>query len=253
MSGSQSSRANQWFDAHFRWRGRDVSRLEGLTDAVFAIVLALLFLRSVPPGNFDELSAAMKALVPFAAMFAIVAYVWFELWCCARRYALSDGWTLVLNLLLLFLLLFYAYPLKFLFTLIAVGLLGPIGEQTRNSMSVGGSNEALGQMFVVYGLGYGAIFGAIGAMHRRAVALADRLELNEAELLLAKSGASACFLQAGIAGLSAGIAFAGYVDYGAPGWVFAAIGPLMAWHGVRTGRRIKRLRLQADSLQADSP
>jgi hypothetical protein len=61
------------FDRHFRWRGTNVSRLEGFTDAVFAIVLALLFLRAAPPTNFDELDAAMRALVPFAASFAIIA------------------------------------------------------------------------------------------------------------------------------------------------------------------------------------
>ncbi len=36
-------------DRRFRWRGTDVTRLDGFTDAAFAIVLALLFLRAARP------------------------------------------------------------------------------------------------------------------------------------------------------------------------------------------------------------
>jgi len=239
MEESRGSRANQWIDPHFRWRGRDVTRIEGLTDAVFAIVLALLFLRNEAPTDFDELGAAMKGLLPFVAMFLIVAYVWFELWRFARRYALNDGWTIVLNLLLLFLLLFYAYPLKFLFTLLAVLLFGPIGELTRETMGVGGSDGAVASMFVFYGLGYGAIFGAIGLMYRRAHAVADRLGLSDAERLLTRAGVTQCVVQVVVAIVSACIAFAGFIDYGAPGWAYMAIGPVLAWHGVRTDRRLR--------------
>jgi hypothetical protein len=235
--------APRFLDRHFRWRGTNVSRLEAFSDAVFAIVLALLFLRALPPESFDELEAAMKALVPFAACFAIVAYVWVEHWLFSRRYDLHDGWTTFLNLLLLFLLLFYAYPLKYLFTLLFVGLCGPIGGTTVATMTVGfdGAGDAT-RLFVFYGTGYGAMFVVLALMYGRAAKFADTLGLDAVERHLTRSGRTQALLQAGVAGASILLAVAGIGrGFGLPGWVYCLIGPLMAWHGVREGRRVEKL------------
>lgn len=42
-------------ERHFQWRGRDVSRIENLSDIVFALVLALAATQSIPE-SFDELA-----------------------------------------------------------------------------------------------------------------------------------------------------------------------------------------------------
>ena len=55
-----SPAAPRLIDRAFRWRGSGVSRLESFTDAVFAIVLALLFLRATPSETFAELEVAMS-------------------------------------------------------------------------------------------------------------------------------------------------------------------------------------------------
>jgi hypothetical protein len=230
------------FDRHFRWRATSVSRLEGFSDAVFAIVLALLFLRAAPPETFATLRAAMMGLVPFAACFAIVAYVWVEHWLFARRYDLDDGWITFLSLVLLFLLLFYAYPLKFLFTLLSVSLLGPIGELSHESMTAGfvGPSDAR-MVFVVYGAGYGLIFVTLGLMYWRALQLAALLQLDRAERFLTRSAIVQCAIQAGIAALSVALALLVGPQFGLPGWVYCGIGPAMAAHGVWQGRRLERL------------
>jgi uncharacterized membrane protein len=229
-------------DRHFRWRGTAVSRREGFSDAVFAIVLALLFLRAAPPENFHELRAAMKALVPFAATFAIIAYIWVEHWLFSRRYDLQDGWTTLLDMVLLFLLLFYAYPLKFLFTLITVSMFGPIGHLTMQKLLDGLQGEADAQrLFVFYGLGYGLIFGVLALMYWRAHRLRGLLGLDEVERLLTRSGITQCTLQSGVAATSVVLALTYGVAWGLPGWVYCAIGPLMAVHGTREGRRVQRL------------
>jgi hypothetical protein len=243
MPASPSSRANQKIDRAFRWRGEGVSRLEGLTDAVFAIVLALLFLRSEPPDNFADLFTAMKSLVPFAAMFAIIAYVWIESWLFSRRFALRDGWAMFLQLLLLFLLLFYAYPLKFLFTFLSVLLFGPIGDVTLHSIWVGAGPDAMQTLFVIYGIGYGSIFGLLALMYHRAAKLHERLELSEVELYITRGAMRQNLLQVGFAACSVAFAVAGIgIGVGGPGWVYACIGPVMAWHGVRQGRGVERLQ-----------
>lgn len=241
MSESPDRPPRQWIDRHFRWRGRDVTRIEGLTDGVFAIVLALLFLRSEAPTNFDELGSAMKSLVPFAATFVIIAYVWFELWRFARRYALRDGWTITLNLLQLFLLLSYAYPLKFLFTQLAVLLFGPIGDLDLESVTRGGTQAAVARMFAFYAVGYGAIFGSIGLMYWRALALADRLELTPVERLLTRISIEQSLVQVAAALASLAIALAGVTAFGAPGWVYMFVGPVLGVHGARSDRRLQRV------------
>ena len=231
------------FDRHFRWRGTNVSRLEGFCDAVFAIVLALLFLRAAPPETFGELRVAMKALVPFAACFAIVAYVWIEHWLWMRRYDLHDGWTTLLHLALLFLLLFYAYPLKFLFTLLFVLAFGDLGTTTRERLRedfTGAGDVA--QMFGWYGLGYGALFAVFALLYWRALRAAAALQLDRVERFLTRSGIVQCLVQVGVAAVSVALAWSGVgLRHGVPGWAYCLIGPLMAVHGVWEGRRLQRL------------
>ena len=47
-------------------------------------------------------------------MFAMVCWIWYEHNVFFRRYGLQDPWTVFLNCVLLFVVLFYVYPLKFL-------------------------------------------------------------------------------------------------------------------------------------------
>jgi hypothetical protein len=249
MSDAVLPPTQRLLDRHFRWRGTNVSRLEGFCDAVFAIVLALLFLRAAPPETFGDLKAAMKALVPFAATFAIIAYVWVEHWLFSRRYDLHDGWTTFLNLLLLFLLLFYAYPLKYLFTLLFVALVGPIGTLDHASMLRGFAGSAdMVRLYVFYGVGYGAIFLVLALCYWRAGRLQRELGLNPIEAFLTRSGTTQCLLQVGFAALSIVVAILGLgLRFGLPGWIYALIGPTMAVHGMWQGGRVQRLsRLDAD-------
>lgn len=234
---------SQLLDRHFRWRGREVSRLEGFSDAVFAIVLALLFLRAAPPETFADLKATMKGLVPFAATFAIVAWIWYQHWLFSRRYALRDGWTTFLNLLLLFLLLFYAYSLKFLFTLVFVSLTGPIGTLTHAHMLQGFVGERDGvALFLFYGFGYGSIFATLALMHWRALRLTDYLQLDRVERFLTRMAIVQSATQIAIAVMSCTLAATGIgLDIGLPGWIYGTIGPLMAILGTWQGRKMEQL------------
>jgi hypothetical protein len=48
-------------DHGFRWRGGDISRLEGLSDAVFAFAVTLLVVSLEVPETFDELLGDARA------------------------------------------------------------------------------------------------------------------------------------------------------------------------------------------------
>src|SRR5436309_694365 len=111
-------------EPHFRWRGGEITRLEGFTDAVFAFAITLLIVSLEVPRTFDELVTVMQGFLAFLLTFAVLVLVWFQHYRFFRRYGLQDTPTVVLNAALLFVVLFYVYPLKFLYTWLVSRILG---------------------------------------------------------------------------------------------------------------------------------
>ena len=93
----------------------EITRLEGFSDAVFGFALTLLVVSLEVPRSYADLMALMSGFLPFACCFALLSWVWYEHNTFFRRYGLQDGVTILLNGGLLFTVLFYVYPLKFMF------------------------------------------------------------------------------------------------------------------------------------------
>ena len=100
----------------FRWRSHEISRIEGLSDAVFAFAVTLLIVSLEVPRTFAELRETISGFLPFAISFAMLIQIWYIQFTWFRRYGLQNALTTALNAVLLFVVLFYVYPLKFLFT-----------------------------------------------------------------------------------------------------------------------------------------
>src|SRR5215475_2949873 len=83
-------------DGGFRWRSREITRVEGFSDAVFAFAVTLLVVSLEVPQTFHELRASMDGFVAFAIGFALLFWIWFQQYLFFRRYGLSDGWTITL-------------------------------------------------------------------------------------------------------------------------------------------------------------
>ena len=61
----------------FRWRSHEVSRIEGLSDAVFAFAVTLLVVSLEVPQTFNELAVTMRGFGAFAISFVLLFSVWF--------------------------------------------------------------------------------------------------------------------------------------------------------------------------------
>jgi uncharacterized membrane protein len=168
-------------EKHFRWRGGEITRLEGFTDAVFAFAVTLLVVSLEVPKTFTELAATMKGFVAFAICFGILTQLWYHHYLFSRRYGLQTRYIVVLNSFLLFVVLFYVYPLKFLFTLSVGGLSGATlpQEVLRNMIQ----DSQIPALFVVYSIGYTAVFLIFALMYRYAYRNREALQLNEYEAL----------------------------------------------------------------------
>src|SRR4030081_1868759 len=101
----------------FRWRSHEISRIEALSDGVFAFAVTLLVVSLEVPRTFAELTQTMRGFGAFAISFALLFIVWYNQYKFFRRYGLQDTVTILLNGVLLFVVLFYVYPLKFVFSL----------------------------------------------------------------------------------------------------------------------------------------
>src|SRR5882762_11936403 len=115
----------------FRLRGTVISRLEVFSDVIFGLALTLLVVSLQVPKTFGELRIAVREFVPFALCFTLFLLLWHAHYLFFRRYAMHDRTTIVLNSVLLFVVLFYVYPLKFLFGKLAGEWSGGAASQSR--------------------------------------------------------------------------------------------------------------------------
>lgn len=231
--------------ARFRWRGHEVARVEALSDAVFAFAVTLLVVSLEVPHTFDELWEAMRGFVPFAISFAMLFLVWYQQYIFFRRYALQDTFTVVLNGVLLFVVLFYVYPLKFLWTTLIDAFTGHgVMVHLPNGESVPALREGQwGQLMLVFDAGYVAVFLVFVLLYMHAYRQRERLELSRAEVFDTWTE-----FQSSLASVLVGLLSAAVVLFSSSprraaqsGFVYLLLAPVLTVHGfVRGAQRRKR-------------
>jgi len=166
-----------------RWRSHEPTRLETFSDAVFAFAVTLVIVSLEVPKTFDELFETMKGFMSFGACFFILFLIWNSQNIFFRRFGLTDAWTTTLNGFLLFLVLTYTYPLKFLFTLVFSGNVTVNHGQAMAMIS----DVQVPTLMYVYDTGYTLIYLLFYLMYRHAHRHAEKLELTPFEIFETQS------------------------------------------------------------------
>jgi uncharacterized membrane protein len=211
-----------------------VFRLEAFSDAVFAFAATLLVVALEVPATVAELETVLLGFVPFTISFGALVLIWSVHRALFRRFPMGDRVTVALNSCLLFVVLFYVYPLKFLARGIATMFFGS---------SVGGGGvintfEDLAKLFAWYGAGFAAIFLFVALLYLHGARSAGVLGVGETSrrkaIFLARH--YAIFVAVGL--LSTGMALTGAgVRVAMPGWIYGLLGPACGLHGWLSGRR----------------
>jgi uncharacterized membrane protein len=225
-------------DGGFRWRGTDISRIEGLSDAVFGFAITLLVVSLEVPRTFAELREMMHGFFGFGICFVLLLFIWYGQYIYFRRYALDDRTSFVLNAALLFVVAFYIYPLKFLFTTLVNQATGyrpmengvPLPSMNRSDWS---------ELMLIYGAGFIGLYVIFALLYLHAYRLREVLALNAVETHETRSMVQENGLMIGIGLVS--MLFAWQRQPALSGMSYMLISPVLTVLGFRNAKQRKQL------------
>ena len=221
----------------FRLRGLGMTRIEVFTDAAFAFALTLLVVSLDIPTGYDELVTVLQGVPAFALSAVLLMVFWAGHHTWSRRYGLDDALTIILSCLLVFTVLVYVYPLRFVFMAMTVWLAQVFGLPiTSELISIGASQ--INKLFIVYGVGFVAMCTSIVLLNLHAWRLRDSLQLSELERYDTRSEIGAWVIVGSAGVLSIVLALATPPSWaGLPGWAYMLLSIVMPVYGTMTGRR----------------
>ncbi|MEO6527377.1 MAG: TMEM175 family protein [Gemmatimonadaceae bacterium] len=231
-------------DHGFRWRGRDISRIEGLSDAVFGFAITLLVVSLEVPKTFAQLREMMHGFFAFAICFVLLLMIWHAQYIYFRRYSLDDGKSFALNAALLLVVAFYIYPLKFLFSSMINAVTGY--QSMENGIPIPGMTRAeWSSLMMIYGVGFIGLYVIFALLYLHAYRLRDQLDLNAMEAYETRGVVQENVLMIGIGVLAVVLAWLGKPSLS--GISYALIGPLQTGLGMRHGKRRRELVAQMNA------
>ena len=201
----------------------DTKRIEAFSDAVFGFAATLMVITIDTDASFSNLIQTNQTnWITFAVTFFVLVALWKVHYNFFRRTNYMDNWIITFNSILLFVILYYIFPLKSLLN----SLMG-LEEQPW---------ESLASLFAFYSGGFVLIFLSLSLMYYRAYkktnSIADSLNL------LFYTRHFAIYVAVGL--LSILLATMGIgINYGLPGFIYVIIGFLCWGHAVWFNKKYK--------------
>ena len=241
-------------DPDFRWRGGDISRVEAFSDGVFAITITLLVVSTSAPSSFYDLWLLIKDLPAFMASFILIMLAWHSHYLFFRRYGLEDNGTTALNAVFLFMIMFFAFPLKFMCVFLWQLIIGgPVvelfilpegfyfpGQSELTSMNEKITYQLRGMMYL-YGIGHCGVFGILGLLGLRAYIFRHVLELDDLEIIITQNNMWMAVISVVIGLLSISILLL-TKEALFSGLIYFLLAPMHGWMGWYSARRVKHIK-----------
>lgn len=213
-------------------RGDGSSRLEALSDGVFSLAIAILLLSSSVPKNFNELWLFVMDIIPFGICMVFIFWIWRQQTTFFMRYGLLDAKTAALNMILLFFVLFYVYPLKFLMSWLI---------KYFSSMFTGNLQQNMAELqemipffkipmlMIIYSTGFICICLVLYLMYRHAYSHRDTLGLSPVEEYETRFSMRDKLYQALVGVASVVLALSSIIFHSALGSILAGVVYNMIW------------------------
>lgn len=236
-------------DPNFRYRGLDQTRIETFSDAVFAVAFTLVVLSSAVPETFTELRRSVHDIIPSFICIVLIVVIWYQHYVFFLRYGLQNTKTVTVNTFLLFLVLIYIYPLKFLARFLVKlysGLIFGMPDNFMNGFGGEMNSENMTLLMTAYGAGATFIFMAMTWLYRHAYRKREELDLNEYESFTTKVSLWQNLLMSSIPFLSTLVALLhpfghGALNFGIAGFTYMLYPPVMIIFGYKVKKRSRKL------------
>jgi uncharacterized membrane protein len=200
----------------------NISRIEAFSDAVFAFAATLLVVSLGTDSSDSLIDIDFKLFTGFAISFFVLVILWFLHYNFFRRTNYMDNVIIAINAVLLFVVLYYVFPLKSLV----------------NSwfLPQGMTPDKLAGLFELYGLGFALIFLCLSLMYYRAYKKSKHLE-NSITLLFYVRHFGLFVVVALISIIIAYLQIG--INYGLPGILYALLGPFCSVHSYLFYKKFK--------------
>jgi uncharacterized membrane protein len=191
----------------------NISRIEAFSDGVFAFAATLLVVSLGTDSSDSIIDVDLKSFAGFAISFFVLFTFWYLHYNFFRRTNYMDNWIIALNAVLLFVVLYYVFPLKSLI----------------NSWFItqGMTYDKLAGLFELYGIGFTLIFLCFSLMYLRAYKKSKHLE-NSLDLFF-YTRHFALFVIVGLISIITAYLHIG-ITFGLPGILYCLLGPFCTLH-----------------------
>lgn len=199
------------------------NRVEAFSDGVFAFAATLMVVTIDMNDSLWLTGAKATNFISFGVSFFVLVMLWKIHYNFFRRNSYIDNWIIAFNSVLLFVVLYYVFPLKSLIN-------SWIGLQRITP-------DDLASLFVMYGFGFAIIFLCYALMYYRAYRKTKLLQTSVDLLFYAQH--FSLYVLVAIMSIILGVLKVG-INFGAPGFFYGLLGPLCYLHAVWFDKKYRK-------------